>query len=261
LEKDGWIFAHNALRSEMKLMREALEAISKRNTGVNAWEIRAIRTASSAHLEHMKWHADNEDVNIMPELRKRFKFPERDNKILSDTLERLKRMVEVLQPSDSIRDLAFLAKEWTAYEAMMLPQLKEEDEVGFPLMRAYFSPDEYKPIVQKSMKGVSKVALGSVINAMGPEAFRNGLMKQEKIPSFFWYILFKGYYSYYVKVLPNNIDALKEGIDPATKKKNIWLNSSADVIVITLAFVLAAAAYVKYFPSSASSLLKILSRD
>ena len=77
LEKDGWIFAHNALRSEMKLMREALEAISKRNTGVNAWEIRAIRTASSAHLEHMKWHADNEDVNIMPELRKRFKFPVR----------------------------------------------------------------------------------------------------------------------------------------------------------------------------------------
>lgn len=173
----------------------------------------------------------------------------------------MKQMVEVLQPSNSTQDLAALAKEWTAYEAMMLPQLQEEDEVGLPLARAYFSPDDFKPIVQKSMKGVIKVAFGAFINSMGPEEFRTGLMKQEKIPSIFWYILFRGYYNYYVKVLPKNIDALKEGIDPATKKNKIWLNSSADVIVITLGLVVAVAAYVKYFPVSSSSLLKILSRN
>lgn len=77
MEKDGWIFAHNALRSEMKLVREALEEILRRDKGVKEWEIQAIKTASSAHLEHMKWHAENEDVNIIPELKKRYKFPVR----------------------------------------------------------------------------------------------------------------------------------------------------------------------------------------
>lgn len=55
-ERDGWVLAHNALRSEMANFREAFEAIQKRGEPLKAWEVTAIQTAAGGHLEHILAH-------------------------------------------------------------------------------------------------------------------------------------------------------------------------------------------------------------
>ena len=77
IEKDGWILAHNSIRAEMRMFREAFEAICQRGEGLKEWEIKAIQTAAQGHIEHIHSHHTNEDEICVPEIRKRYKYPEK----------------------------------------------------------------------------------------------------------------------------------------------------------------------------------------
>merc|ERR1712232_183864 len=86
-----------------------------------------------------------------------------------------------------------------------------------PLMRAYFSPEEITPIVQKIIARGPPAEMGSFICTMGEEAFFD-FMKQEGIPGFVWYLDFKPKRDRFRKVVKANIDALIQGVPslPAT---------------------------------------------
>ena len=76
-ERDGWVLAHNSLRGEMRLMREALLAMKARDKLLTAWELKALTIAAEGHLEHIHCHHRNEDEILAPECRTRFKYPEK----------------------------------------------------------------------------------------------------------------------------------------------------------------------------------------
>jgi hypothetical protein len=64
---------NTALRGEMAVFRQALQAVKDRGT-LKAWEVKAMQAASDAHLEHIHAHHHNEDNLLGPEFAKRFKF-------------------------------------------------------------------------------------------------------------------------------------------------------------------------------------------
>jgi hypothetical protein len=64
---------NTALRGEMAVFRQALQAVKDRGT-LKAWEVKALQAAADAHLEHIHAHHHNEDNLLGPEFEKRFKF-------------------------------------------------------------------------------------------------------------------------------------------------------------------------------------------
>ena len=108
-----------------------------------------------------------------------------------------------------------LLEEWIAYEAMMLPHLKEEEEIALPLMRAYFTKKDLKPVVSKLIKHSPEFEMGSIIHAATPETFRNDFMVQEGIPFFVWYIDFRFKHMKYQQHFVRNVECLKSGVPPA----------------------------------------------
>jgi hypothetical protein len=76
-EDDGWVLAHNAIRGEMSMVREALEAVQKRGQGLEEWEVAIITKSIEATFEHVHAHHKNEDDLFVPVLRKRFHYPDK----------------------------------------------------------------------------------------------------------------------------------------------------------------------------------------
>jgi len=152
-------------------------------------------------------------------------------------------MINLLKPGDRIDELA---KEWTAYEATMLPHLQEEEDVALPLLRAYFTPQEFMVIVQKLVANGPKIEMGSFIHSIGVDEFPNGFMKQEGIPFFVWYVDFKAKYNHFLEIFVKNIDALKEGVEPEGKTKAGLLRTSVDVLVVASVVAVAVTLFTKF---------------
>ena len=77
-----------------------------------------------------------------------------DHKELEAMLEKMGGMVKDMQEGGNCDELAKLLQE---YETMMLPHLKHEEDLGLPLMRAYFTPKEVAPKIQEIISHGPKV--------------------------------------------------------------------------------------------------------
>jgi hemerythrin-like domain-containing protein len=219
-QHDGWVHAHNALRGELTAVREALVAVENRRIPLEEWEINALKRVTSAHFEHIHAHHSNEDDLFVPELRKRINFPEKlvtDHIGLVEKLEELENIINNIKVGDLLHD-SNLLQQWITYQEMMLPHLKEEEDIGLPLMRAYYTPKDIAPIVQKLVAKSPTIEIGSMIYFMGVDRCRNEFMKQEGIPGFVWYVDFKFKYKYFVKEFVHNVDALRSGVKTIAEK-------------------------------------------
>lgn len=207
--------AHNALRGELAMVREALTVIQMRGEGLKEWEIKAIQTVFEAHAIHVTAYNASEDEILVPECRKRFHFPEKllsDHEGIAKKLEKVKIIVTGLQPGDKVDKLL---KAWKDYESFMLPHLLEEEVIGLPLLRAYFTPEEtYEHVVKRINACAPKYEMGSVIYFTGPNAYRTEVMVQEGIPCYVWYTDLYPKYKAFVKDVVHNIDALTTGEEP-----------------------------------------------
>jgi Hemerythrin HHE cation binding domain len=215
-QKDGWVHSHNALRSELSIIREALVAMEQRTNPLEEWEILSLQRIMMAHFAHIHSHHRNEDNLFIPELRKRIQYPEKlvaDHVGLENKSDELESIIKNMKSGIQF-DSTNLLPQWIEYQEMMLPYLQEEEEIGLPLMRAYFTAREMNPIVQKMVANSPKIFLGSFIYSMGIERFRNEFMKQESIPNFVWYIDFNFKYKYFVNEFLHHVDSLKSGNQP-----------------------------------------------
>lgn len=104
--------------------------------------------------------------------------------------------------------------EWTQYQKYMLPHLQEEEEIGLPLFRAYFTPKEATAIVMEILKHSPKLELGAIIYFCGVKNFRQDFMVQENIPFFVWYIDFQFKYNLFKDTFVKNLEAVKGGEAP-----------------------------------------------
>lgn len=69
-------------------------------------------------------------------------------------LDDLTGMIDDLKEGDSVEEIAVKLK---AYQEMMLPHLKDEEDRCLPLMRAYFTQKEIEPLIQKIVASGPKV--------------------------------------------------------------------------------------------------------
>jgi hypothetical protein len=96
----------------------------------------------------------------------------------------------------------------------MLPHLEQEEVECLPLCRAYFTPEEVSTKLQEVMKNASKVEIGSIIKCMGVNKFYYEFMVREKVPSFVWYLSFRGCLKEFEKRFETPVQALKDGEAP-----------------------------------------------
>jgi hypothetical protein len=73
-EKDGWTLAHNAIRTEMELLKDSVETLLKTDV-VEGWMVTGLVSMWKVHFIHIHSHHDTEDVLMAPQLRERFKYP------------------------------------------------------------------------------------------------------------------------------------------------------------------------------------------
>jgi hypothetical protein len=154
-EKDGWVMSHLALKNEIRIFGEAFESIKSR--ALLDWEVNSIQTAFAGHYQHVTWHHHDEDENVVPFFKKRFAYPERLESAhpeIEALGNKLKTMIEGLNPGDKIDDILVV---WKKYGDMIVPHMDEEEAMALLLMRAYFTAQDLKPMIEYIIKNGPKV--------------------------------------------------------------------------------------------------------
>jgi hypothetical protein len=128
---------------------------------------------------------------------------------LVELLESLNTSFQTLRPGMTVDPLL---EQLLHYQSAILPHLKEEEDIALPLMRAYFTLQEFKPITMKLVKRMTKAEMGAFIYFCGETKFRQQFMKQESIPFFVWYLQFRSCYKYYLNTTIKGLDAIKNGL-------------------------------------------------
>jgi len=212
VEHDGWVRAHNAIRHELTQFKRALDGLGEQP--LCDWQVSAIKAYVTGHLVHIHEHHSNEDKVFNPAIRKRVVYPEKleaDHVQLVQMMDEIERMGKAVIVGEPVSALARL---WTEYEAMMLPHLHEEETVGLPLARAYFTPQEIGKIVESFMKDGDPVSMGGFVHVMGSKKVALGFMAEAGIPSFVWHIPGKGFKALrtlYRKKMQSHVDSLLAG--------------------------------------------------
>lgn len=207
-EQNGWMLAHNALRGEISDIHKAL--LNMRTTES---QVKALQQVWKIHYTCVHGHHTVEDSIYHPELSKRFKYPQEcvdDHQTLVDKLHQVDGLVQKLQAKDSLDELT---TEFEAYRDMLLPHLRQEEEEILPLVRAYFTSKELKPIIDQTLAFVPPVEMGSFLYRAGEDMIRNVFMKNEGIPWFVWHIDFSGKYALFERDFIGPVQALQAGQD------------------------------------------------
>mmetsp|Transcript_31007 Transcript_31007/g.81089 ORF Transcript_31007/g.81089 Transcript_31007/m.81089 type:complete len:146 (+) Transcript_31007:787-1224(+) len=123
-------------------------------------------------------------------------------------------------------NVSTLLELWQTYEGMMLPHLKEEGQILIPLMWAYFPQHAASAKVGQLMQKMDPRAIGIVaywINFSDPDSFSKvavmSMMKQEGIPCFVYYIVFKQQISKYIASFIEPYRAIRDDINSTPNQK------------------------------------------
>jgi hypothetical protein len=193
-------------------MKEALQAIQQREKPVQAWEINAINQALDAHLIHMRGHLSAQEDFFMPELTKRFLYPEnliKDHARLTHMLGSIDKSFHKMKPGDTVDDNL---SQWIKYQEHMIRHFAEKEEIGLPLYRAYFTPADASPIIMKTAQHNLKVGAGSVIYFSGAK----------NLLSFVWNTDLQLKYGLFKKAFVEKLESVMAGNDP--KSSLSWLS-------------------------------------
>lgn len=218
---DGWVHAHNAIRFEVGELKRVLDALGA--TPLAPWQVAAVQAWVAGHLVHVHEHHANEDDIMNPVLRTRINYPaklEADHVELVAAMDAIEAHVKGLAAGATLTPLRAL---WATYESLMLPHLYEEEQVGLPLARAYFTPAEIEKVTAQFLKKGDPVALGSFVHVMGHKKDAAVFMRENGIPGFVWHIPSKGFKALrtlYRTKMQLHIDSLLAGepVSARTKK-------------------------------------------
>lgn len=100
-------------------------------------------------------------------------------------MDALGKLLEDANEKESIESFGRMFKQ---YATELRQHLKDEEEMALPLLRAYFSQDEFKDTGRRMGKEGGHV--GSFVYYIGEERFRNELMPKWGMPFFVWYVAF-----------------------------------------------------------------------
>lgn len=232
-EQSGWFIAHNSIRAELADMRKSAQAIAhRRRATLDTWEVESIRSWCAGHFEHVHGHHINEDDILNPFLRTRIQYPpklETDHKGLVEMSKRITKLIE----TDGFKIQDFLEL-WTEYEDLMRSHLIEEELIGLPLMRAYFTPLEMKDTLKMIGRRSGGLESGSIFHHLGYEKTFE-FLAQEGLPSIVYYLVIYWRVRSYRKAMQSLVDSLFHGTllistaDPAEQPKKPDVLEEANV--------------------------------
>lgn len=221
-EQHGWYLAHNHIRGEMQALLGALQAVEKRGSQLQAWEVAIFQSTIVIHTNHIHLHHSGEDDVFAPAMAQRIHLGEKieaDHKVLVDKMQQVSQMFANMKEGDNAEPYIKVMKE---YQAIMLPHLKEEEDYFLPLLRAYFTPEEFKPYIMKVIQDNTKYENGGFVYYQGEDFFRKTFMKHEQIPFFVWYIEFKPALKAFVKDFVEPLQAVKDNLKKPIAEKSLW---------------------------------------
>ena len=205
ISKDGWVLAHNAIRGELSDFAYVLIHLKRRD--LTPKHAKHIRLWWKGHSEHVYGHHYNEDHILNPFIRTKTEYPEKlekDHTYLVNCMDEIDDCIKTVPI-----DVKLLTDKWTNYMNFMNAHLWEEEEVGIPLVRKYLSPQEFQVPLQAILKKSTPIELGSFIYYNGGKVYIQKFMRQEKIPWFVWYIVFRRHSKYYKQHMIKSLEFLK----------------------------------------------------
>lgn len=223
-EKDGWVLAHNMIRQEVNDLIAGLHSIAEKYpNSTPQWAVNSIKDIWSHHYDVIMDHHRNEEEIINPYIKTRVNFPDKleaDHEALCIKMKDVQECIDKLQAKNSLDDLI---NSMNIYKTTMFPHMEQEEKVGLPLLRAYFTPRQVKAKQIKIALTTGSNVFGSMIDTMGDDYFRKVFMPQEGIPFFAWHIKFRNDHMWFLQNVKCQLNGLIEG-NPVNKvKKNSFL--------------------------------------
>jgi len=223
IEQDGWIHAHNAIRGELRTMKQTLSKLA--SLPLKSHQVMALRCMWNVHKIHIIDHHSNEDDKFTPWMQTRIRLPEKlttAHAELNQIIDNLSVSFEQLSPGSSTASA--VCKQWTDYESFMLPHLHEEEQVSLPLLRAFFTQEEAGKKVGEILSKSPPLALGAfwywLNGKAGDKKTIMAFMAQEGIPYFVYYIAFKKQLTMYTQQFVEPMMALQNDVDWSPKESS-----------------------------------------
>ena len=205
IHKDGWVMAHNSIRSELSEFHYVLKHLQNRN--LTQLHIHHLHKWWRGHSEHIHCHHSNEDDKLNPFIRTKVEYPE---KLEKDHAYLISCMKEI---NDCIMTLPIMLSKllllWDNYMQHMFSHLLEEEQVGIPLVRKHFTHNEFSVFLNSMLKDIKPIEMGSFIYYNGGKPYMKKMMRDEGIPWFVWYIKFRKFLSVYKKEVLSSLNYLK----------------------------------------------------
>ena len=148
IEIDGWTYAHNAIRLDLKDTIFAVNRIYNNNK-VEKWELEHLLLWWRRVYDNINMHHDHEERLFFPFLKSKIDIPDKvsdDHRELNRlVLEVSKRIIHLCNYSQVIDLLESLEQ----LDEHMCEHLLEEEHQILPLLRKHFTPKELKPTIDK----------------------------------------------------------------------------------------------------------------
>jgi len=222
VSRDGWFVIHEAIRLEMNEFKDAAAAIKTlletEDKEFPAWMAVNLKTWWDYHEELVHSHHDHEEKIFFPALSERINFPPK----LTDDHVELVRLLTVT--SDAVKafssdegdkaaklvKIIAVANAHKELQEHMCPHLKEEEDIGIALQRAYFTPKEVAAITAEIMQTLTAYEEGMFFRMFKTPAEMKLFLKQEGIP-FFVYWKFTGSITTYMNDIKHLLDDIIAG--------------------------------------------------
>ena len=177
---DGWFRIHNTIRAEMGKFHAMLVRVSQ-ETVMQDWQIDALKTYWKGHFALVHSHHWHEENLFNPMLKERVELPaklEKDHEQILKLMNGVDDEVAKIS-SGAGSTLQPVLKAFDKYAPDMKNHLTEEENICVPLMRAYFEPKPVGEKVEKIMKKMPKIEMGSFVHHQGSQAEFQKFMAQE----------------------------------------------------------------------------------
>jgi len=161
------------------------------------------------------FHHENEEKLVFPFLTTKVAPPPKmsaDHVSLATVLELLDKAFKALQASVySQSELEALSASFEAMEKDMCDHLKEEEDVGLPLLRHHFTLKEFKPVEKKIVESAPPSEFGWVARPMGEAKAKLWMTETLKVPGLVQSMLLLPAVRKYAREVTKPFDALLAG--------------------------------------------------
>jgi hypothetical protein len=222
-EENLWIHSHKAIRGEIELIRNALEAVvARQDQSVPLWIVDSLQVGWDAHFQYLEAHLPPKETTVGTEAKRRFRWPEDASHTHEDLEKKLQAVDESLKalrneasenPNQSYPAAQALLQAWIEYQEVVLPHMQYEEETLIPLVRAYMSHWDMTKLVFKIRKMVPKSELGAIVHFTGEEHMRYKNLPLQSIPDILWPFVFQPAVDDYRERILANIEAVLTGVE------------------------------------------------